>query len=240
MHKISYVFGLIAAIGMSGVAHGNTVLARDTSDPLFMIGTQNILSQTNLTYWDDVLRIGQTLGYGFNERFSVSANMHYQHDFSGDEDGFSSVDLGGVYRLTTAAESEMHMVSDVLFGAKIGGSSHVRTPWFADSTYYAGLRFGRQWGGMTLAATIKSSWIFDSDRGMAYLDFIPESYFRVAPDWRLGAGLDFRKATNPHYDQEWINLKAVRQYGRTQYIANFGYEFESDDVQIGAQVNILF
>ena len=99
---------------------------------------------------------------------------------------------------------------------------------------------------MTLSGTIKSSWIFDDERGMAYLDFIPEAYFRIAPDWRFGTGLTFRVATNQDrltgedYDQEWLHFKLIRQFGRTQYSGHFDYEFESDDIQIGAQINILF
>ena len=42
------------------------------------------------------------------------------------------------------------------------------------------------------------------------------------------------------YDQEWLDGKVVRQYGRTQYVGQIGYEFEGDDIQIGTRVNILF
>jgi hypothetical protein len=75
---------------------------------------------------------------------------------------------------------------------------------------------------------------------MAYIDFVPEIYFRVASDWRLGGGMIIRKATNPYYDQEWIDFKVVRQYGRTQWVAHMDFEFESDDVQVGGRINILF
>lgn len=234
------MLGMICVLPMiSGVAHAND-LGRDTSDPLFMLGTNGVLSETAVTYSEEVLRLGQTLTYGLHDRLSVGANVHYQLDFDGHEDGFSSIDLGAIYRMANASDNNDHIISDVLFGLKFGGSSHVRTPWFADSTYYVGLRFGRQWAGMTLATTIKSSWIFDETRGMAYIDFIPESYFRISPDWRLGGGLTFRKATNPDYNQEWLNMRAVRQYGRTQYAGHFDYEFEHEQVQVGLTVNILF
>lgn len=220
-------------------AHANT-LERDTSDPLYMLKMEEILSQTSLIYWDNILRLGQTVSYGLNNRLTISANVHYQQDFDGQEDGFSSIDLGGVYRVGMADGNSAHIISDVLFGLKFGGSSRVRTPYFADSTYYAGYRFGRQWAGVTLAATIKSSWIFDDVRGMAYIDFVPEAYFRVNPDWRLGASFTLRKATNPHYNQEWLGGKVVRQYGRTHYIGHLDYEFESNELQVGTKVNILF
>lgn len=212
----------------------------DTTDPLYMLKTNDVLSETTLTYWDNVLRLEETISYGINDRLSVGINANFQQDFDGSEDGFGAVDLGGVYRVGTASGNSARIISDVLFGLKFGGSSHVRTPDYADSTYYAGYRFGRQWAGMTLAATIKSSWIFDDDRGMAYIDFMPEVYFRIADDWRLGANFTLRKATNPHYNQEWLGGKIVRQYGRTQYTAHLDYEFESDDLQVGLNVNILF
>lgn len=215
-------------------------LEYDTSDPLFMVAQNDLLTETTLTYWDNILRLGETLSYGINNRLTISANAHYQQDFNGTEDGFSSLDIGGVYRVGTAGGNSARIISDILFGLKVGGSSHVRTPYFADSTYYAGYRFGRQWTGVTLAATIKSSWIFDDVMGMAYIDFMPEAYFRIAQDWRMAANFMLRKATESAFDQEWIGGKIIRQYGRTQYAGHLDYEFESDELQVGLDVNILF
>ncbi len=215
-------------------------LELDTSDPLYMLSQQHVLSETTLTYWDNILRLGQAVSYGINDRLVIGANVHYQQDFDGPEDGFSAVDLGGVYRVGTASGNSAGIISDVLLGLKFGGSSRVRTPDYADSTYYAGYRFGRQWAGLTLAATIKSTWVFDDVRGMAFIDAMPEAYFRIAQDWRLGAQFTLRKATNPHYNQEWLGGKIVRQYGRTQYAGHIDYEFESDNLQVGVIVNILF
>lgn len=234
--------GVLSGALMCGVgaAYADDVLARDTSDPLYLQAIEEILSNTTLSFSDSVLRLGQSVSYGFNNRFSMGANVHYQNDFAGGEDGFSAIDVGGIYRLARAQDNDQRIITDVLAGLKFGGSSHVRTPYFADSTYYAGLRFGRQWTGFTLAATIKSSWIFDDTRGMSYIDFVPSAYFRVNPDWRLGAEFTWRKSTNPDYDQEWLDGKIVRQFGRTQYVGQIGYEFEGDDIQIGTRVNILF
>lgn len=230
------ISGAFIVLSMFGAARANDVLARDTADPLYMLSREEILSQSTVTYWDDILRAGQSLSYGVNDRLSLGANIHYQLDFDGDEDGFSSIDLGGVYRAGMSGD----IISDILFGFKFGGSSHVRTPNFADSTYYAGLRFGRQWAGVTLAGTVKSSWVFDDTRGMSFIDMTPEVYFRLDHDMRIGMNFTWRKATNPDYDQEWVGAKFVRQYGRTQYIGHIDYEYESDDIQVGAQVNILF
>lgn len=238
--------GLLGMFFILPTFAGANDLARDTSDPLFLEQDDEIFTQSSLTYWDHILRAGQSVSYGVNSRLSLGANVHYQHDFNGDEDGFSAIDLGGIYRMGNANDNDAHIISDVLFGFKFGGSSQVRTPDYADSTYYVGLRIGRQWAGMTLAATIKSTWVFDDTRGVAFLDFAPESYFRIAPDWRIGVGFTIRKATHKDpiyhtdYDQEWLHFKLVRQYGRTQYIGHVDYEFESDDAQVGARINILF
>lgn len=215
-------------------------LETDTSDPLFILRDDAILSETDLSYGHDILRLGQVLSYGLNDRLSVSGRVHYQVDFVGSEDGFSSIDIGSTYRMARAGDNDSRLISDLLIGFRFAGSSRVRTPWFADSSYYAGLRFGRQWAGVTLAAIIKSTWIFDETRGMSYIDFIPESYFRLDQNWRAGAGFTFRKSTNPDYDQEWLNLKMVAQFGYTQYIGHFDYEFENEEAQIGAKINILF
>lgn len=233
----SITFCIVTLFSYSSKA---SVLEMDTSDPLFLLRQEGVLSKTTLTYWDNILRAGQYITYGLNNRLSIGANIHFQQDFDGPEDGFSAIDLGAVYRLAGAESNSARIIYDLLLGFKFGGSEKVRTPFFADSTYYAGLRFGRQWAGVTLAATIKSSWIFDETRGMSYIDFVPEAYFRVSPDWRLGGGFTLRKSTNPAFDQEWVNFKFLRQYGRTQYIGHVDYEFESDEFQLGAQVNILF
>lgn len=245
MHKFLSKIFIALSLLLPTLGH-SSILEHDTSDPLYIQPKSSILSKTTLTYWDHILRAGQSLSYGFNDRLSVGLNIHYQHDFNGSEDGFASTDLGGFYRIATANDNNSGIISDVIFGFKFSGSSHVRTPEYADSTYYAGLRFGRQWAGMTLSGTIKSSWIFDDLRGMAFLDFIPQAYFRIAPDWRFGTGLTIRVATNQdritgqNYDQEWLHFKLIRQFGRTQYSGHFDYEFESDDIQVGAQINILF
>jgi len=245
MHKILVAMCVCLGMMAGNVAAAND-LGHDTSDPLFLQQQDEIFTQSAITYWDHILRVGQSVSYGMNNRFALGANVHYQHDFNGDEDGFSAIDVGGVYRVANASDNNANIISDVLVGFKFGGSSDVRTPDYADSTYYVGLRFGRQWAGMTLAATVKSTWVFDDERGVAFLDFSPEAYFRTAPDWRVGTGLTIRKATHKDpisgkdYDQEWLHMKLVRQYGRTQYIGHVDYEFESDDAQVGARINILF
>ncbi len=218
------------------------LLSTDTSDPLFLVGDNSFLSDTYVAYVDEKLRMGQYFGYGINNNLVIHANMHYQVDFSKHhENGFSSTEFGGTYRMNHGY-GRAHIISDALFGLKLWGSSHVRTPEYADSSYYAGLRFGRQYTGLTLSGTVKSTWVFDDARGLSYIDFIPETYFRFKYDWRAGLGFDVRRSTNKHLlpNQEWLNLKLLRQFGNTQYVGRFDYEFESHDIQIGANVKILF
>jgi len=217
-------------------------LSNDMADPLFLLSKNNILSDTALSYVDSKFRLGETVGYGLTNSLSLQANILYQFDFSHDkQNGFSSFDLGGTYRMNHGTESS-RVISDALFGLKVGGSEHVRSPEYADSSYYAGLRFGRQWAGVSLAGTIKSTWVFDETRGLSYIDFIPESYFRINKDWRAGVGLDFRVSTNKVLlpNQEWADFKVVRQYGNTQYVGRIDYEFEKKEVQVGGNIKILF
>lgn len=219
-----------------------SLLSNDTSDPLFLVPDNKFLSDTYVSYIDDKLRIGQYLGYGINNNFVIHANMHYQIDFTSQrQHGFSATEFGGTYRMNHGT-SGMRIISDALFGLKVWGSPHVRTPEYAESSYYAGLRFGRQYTGLTLAGTVKSTWVFDDARGLSYIDFMPEAYFRFKYDWHGGLGFDFRKSTNTHLlsNQEWLNLKLLKQFGNTQYVGKFDYEFESHEIQVGLNVKILF
>lgn len=232
------LFGILGI--MMGVGAHAGELSVDTSDPLFLQSRSGFLSVTALDYFDNGLRLGQYFSYGLTDRFAIGGNLHYQQDFDGPQDGFSSFDIGGMYRMGDASESSQRIIYDVLFGLKFGGSHRVRMPDYADSTYYVGLRFGRQYDGVTFAANVKSSWIFDDVRGMAFIDFNPEVYFRVNDNWRVGGNFNLRKATDKHYDEESIGMKIVREYGRTQYVGHFEYAFESEDVVAGLSVNILF
>lgn len=229
---------LFAASLVCGVARAD--LMTDTSDPLFLQVRGGALVQTGLEYFETGLRMGLGLSYGFTDKLVLGGRVHYQQDFPGPQDGFSSLDLGGLYRAGDADEGDDNLIYDVLFGMKFGGSHRVRMPGYADSTYYMGMRFGRQYAGVTLAGTVKSTWIFDDVRGMAYIDFVPEIYFRTAENWRVGGSLALRKATDSHYNEEILDFRLVRQYGFTQYIGFVNYAFEARDVGAGIKVNILF
>ena len=202
-------------------------LSNDSSDPLFLVPDNQFLSDTYLYGVDEKIRLGENLSYGINNNFVIHADLLYQWDLSGHkEHGFSSTEIGGTYRMSHGF-NDSRIISDALFGLKVWGSEHVRTPEYADSTYYAGIRFGRQYTGITLAGTVKSTWVFDDGRGLSYINFIPEAYFRFQYDWRAGIGFDVRKSTNPYLlkNQEWLNFKLLRQYGNTQYVGQLGYGF---------------
>lgn len=250
--SIIFLLGMLAVITVnaeevvfsesSKIRTTGDILSSDTSDPLYMIHDDKFLSDTYVNFIDRKLKIGENIGYGINNNLTLRIDMLYQLDFSRNhENGFSSTDIGAVYRLSNGAITS-NIIYDALFGLKLWGSSHVRSPEYADSSYYAGLRFGRRFRGLTLAGTVKSTWVFDDARGLSYIDFIPEAYFRLRSNWRTGIGLDIKKSTNPHLlaNQEWINLKLLRQYGNTQYVSRFDYEFESSEIQIGLNVKILF
>lgn len=234
--------GVVIACGSAYAMDDGYYLNADTSDPLYMLETEHLLSTTGVEYGNDILRLGQAFEYGMNNRLNMGANVHYQFDFvhSRKERGFSSIELNGAYRAGLADDNSARVSTDVLFGARFAGNRHVREPDFAKSTYFAGLRVGRQWAGVTLAGTVKSTWVFDDTRGMSYIDFIPEVYFRMIEGWRLGAGFDARVATNPAYDREWLKFKLIKQFGRTQYGATYAYEYEREDSTVGLFLNILF
>jgi len=235
--------GFVGTVLMCGSALADDdLLMADTSDPLYMLEQEHLLSTTSVDYGNDILRLGQAFSYGLNNRLNMGANVHYQFDFvhSRKERGFSSIELNGVYRAGLADSNSANMPVDVLFGARFAGNHRVREPDFAKSTYFAGLRVGRQWAGISLAGTVKSTWIFDKMRGMSYIDFIPESYFRMVDGWRLGIGATIRVATNPDFDREWLRFKLARQFGRRQYAAQYSYEYEREESAVGMYVNILF
>lgn len=238
LHFLSLLSALF--VGVLSANHAMAAVAYDTSDPMYLTSQNDLLFRTGISFSDSILRLSEKVSYGLNNRLSLSADLKYQLDFDGDENGFSNLGLEGIYRLSGTSEGGSSVISDALFGIKFGGSKRVREPEFADTVYFAGMRVGRQWNAMTLAGTVKTSWIFDENRGMAYIDLIPEAYFRMSDKWMSGFGFQFRKATNPHFDREWINAKLVRQYGRTQYNAQLAYEFEKEDWQINFDVNILF
>jgi hypothetical protein len=239
MKKI-WLFLAAASIGFMPVADAAAKIDYDTEDPMYLTSMGDFLSKTGISYGDNILKISEKVTYGLNNRLSIAADLHYQQDFNGPEDGFSNIGLNGTYRLSRAGDNDSKLISDLLMGIKFSGNHRVRDPEFADTVYNIGWRMGRQWSRMTLAGTVKTSWIFDENRGMAYIDLTPEAYFRITDDWKAGIGADFRIATNPNYDRQWLNFKALRQYGRTQYIGHIDYEFEEREYTAGFRVNILF
>ena len=232
-----FLAGFLGALVCCGAGRAEGLID-DTSDPLFLTSRGNLLSRTLIGYFQNGLRVGQYIDYGIIDGLVVGGNVHYQRDFDGDENGFSSVDLNALYRVANSEDN--HLIYDMLGGVKFGGTHRVRSPDFADSVYYLGFRFGQQYERVTLAAAVKSSWIFNNDHGMAYIDFAPDLYVRVSKDWRIGIGANLRKATDKEYDEETVSGKIVRQYGHTQYVGYFDYSFEAEEFATGLKINILF
>ncbi len=237
----------------SGYAMDSEFLSVDTSDPLYMVADNHILSTSGIQYGDDILKLSQEFAYGLNDRLGMHVSSGYQFDFISKrkERGFSSIELGGIYRSGLAEDNSAGISTDVLVGINFGGNrrvsdlglrkNHLTKKSITDKTkYYAGVRIGRQWAGVSLSGTVKSTWIFDNTKGMALLDFTPEVYFRMVEGWRFGMGVTARLSTNPDFDKEWLNFKLLRQFGRTQYIGTYSYEYEEEESTVGAQVKILF
>ncbi len=216
------------------VLSANADSGYDVEDPMYLTPSKDFLSSSNGYFSDSLMRLSQKFSYGINGIMSFDADIKYQQDFNHDDDGFSNVGLGVVYRLSGDSE----IISDALFNINFQRSSKV--PEFSHTVYSTGFRVGRKWSWVTLAGTIKTTWIFDDVDGIAYIDLMPEAYFRFNEFWSAGFGFDYRKATDPEFDNKILNFKLVRTYGRTQYAANVGYEFESKDYTFGGRINIVF
>ena len=235
----------------------------DTSDPLYVLQRSSFLSVSNIEAGNggyvskfdhdySVLLLGQKFAFGVNDRFNIATNIRYQIGFShrGHEDehdlyikgrGFSA-EFDGLYRLGLPDSNSAHITSDVLFGFRLAKNRSLMDygPEFAKTAYFTGLRFGRQWTGFSLAGTVKSTWIFDGHSGLSYIDVIPEVYFRMINDWRLGIGGVHRVATNSEFNRDWLQGKVIKQYGHTQYVVSYAYELRRSDSTFGFNLNLLF
>ncbi|MCL2748833.1 MAG: hypothetical protein FWE50_02040 [Alphaproteobacteria bacterium] len=206
----------------------------DAEDPLYFERARDLTLRGGLSFGDSILGINARASYGINDIFVVGVDIRGQQDFDSDRDwsGLSHVGVNVMYRL-----SDSTIKSDIFAGVKFAGNAE---PSFSDTIYSAGFRLGRQWESITLAGLVKTSWIFDEVRGMAWINLVPEVYFRITENWRLGGWLDFQKVTDPNFDQTWLGLKVVRQYGRTQYVAFGQYEFNESEFRFGGRVNVVF
>ena len=88
MKRFFGIFSVILFLCTPVVARAEYDLEMDTSDPLFILHDDAIMSETDVSYGHDILRFGQKMSYGLNDRLSVSGLVHYQVDFSVSEDGF--------------------------------------------------------------------------------------------------------------------------------------------------------
>lgn len=205
----------------------------NVEDPLYLAPSKAFISKSSGYAGNDVLLLSQRFSYGVNGILEFGADIKYQQDFNGKEDGFSNIGLDLNYRL-----SDSEIISDALFGLDFIKDSDV--PEFSHTVYSTGLRLGRQWSHLTLAGTIKSSWIFNETNGYAYIDLMPEAYIKLNQMWGAGLGFDFRKATNSGLDRKWLDFKLTQTFGRTQYTEFVKYEFRTEEYTFGGRVNIVF
>ena len=218
----------------------NASVVFDTADPIFIESRGDFLSSSDIYFQNKILRLSQSFSYGIVDGFSLSANIKYQEDLTRSDDGFSNIGLKSTIRVSNPTDYDSRLNSDVIIGIDFGKKDKVTAREFINTVYYGGFRVGHKWSIVTLASTFKSSWIFDKYNGMAYLNFIPEIYFRLSDVWMIGFKSDLQKSTNTNFDEEWIALKLVRRYGRTQYIGRIGYEFEKNQYLFGFKLNVLF
>jgi hypothetical protein len=177
----------------------------------------------------------QIASYGFSNRFSAAIDVRYRAGAEDDKDGFSNLGVMGTYRAGQGNTG----ATDILFGFGFGGQGVV--PHYSDEVYSVGLRTGRQWTAATLAITIMTNWIFmENEDGIAYIDLTPEAYLRIKGDWSLGFGATIRKVTDARLDQQWLNAKFGKTFGQTGWFLNTAYEIQSQDIRIGASLNMLF
>lgn len=208
-------------------------IAMDMEDPMFFEQSRDFVSRTGAFIGNEVLLLSQRFSYGVNGNMVFSADVKFQESFHSDNDGFSNIGFMAAYRA-----SDGNIKTDVFAGVNFTGAASV--PNYANTVYAAGARVGRQWSWVTLAGALQTSWIFDENNGVAYIDLIPDVYFRLGWDWSLGAGAVLRKSTNPAFDQEWVGGRIAKRYGRTMYVGSFDYEIESEEWRLGARLNLLF
>ncbi|MCL1891792.1 MAG: hypothetical protein FWF97_00635 [Alphaproteobacteria bacterium] len=206
----------------------------DVEDPLYFARARDLALTGGLRLGDSILGADLRAAYGVNDLFVIGGNVKLQYDFDRDRkyDGFSHIGVDVMYRM-----SEGPIIADAFMGVKFSGNAE---PAFSDTIYMTGFRIGHQWSWVTLAGLLKTSWIFDEAHGMAWINLVPEAYFKLGEGWRIGTWFDFQKATSPHFDEETIGFKLVRQYGRTQYVGFVSYGFEQQDWRVGGRVNIVF
>lgn len=227
-------YGAICSLFFALGVNGAYASEFDTEDPMYFEQARDFTFRGGLSIGDDILDTGVRGSYGINDIFVLSATVKYQQDFDDDRDydGYSYTGMDVMYRVSNDT-----IKSDIFGGVKFSGDADPR---FDKTIYAAGFRLGRSWDNVTLAGTFKTSWLFDEVNGMAWIDMMPEAYFKVDENWRIGFNADIRKATNPDFDATILGMKFVRQYGRTQYVGYGEYDFEQKFFKIGTKLNIAF
>lgn len=227
--------GLVAVLFSSVFLHPSSFavdLTKDLEDPMYIEKLGVFTSRTSADV-GGYFQFRQIVSYGFSDRLSIAADVRYKEFSDDDTDGFSNVGIRAVYR---AGEGKSG-ATDIIAAFGFGGQGII--PNYSDEVYSIGVRTGRQWAGITLSATIMTNWVF-KEYGMAFIDFVPEAYFRLKNDWSFGLGATLRKATLGQYEQEWINARLGTLVGRTGWFMNVGYEIGGGDFRVGGNINMMF
>ncbi len=210
-------------------------------NPLFLGQKHDIVSRSTAEFFDSKANLNQSIAWTVTDKFAIGADISYRNDFDNSEDGFSGPRFDLKYRLS---ESDS-FIYDFLGDIRFSGSSKVSE--FDNTRYGFGLRGGISQSFYTLAATLKSSWIFDGDtnanrdEGYAWFDFIPEIQVQFIEDWSSNLSFDFRKATLSDEDDVIGKFSLAKMYGRTQYVGYIGYSFKKDkDLIAGFRLNLVF
>jgi hypothetical protein len=231
MRKTIFVTCLLSLVALPARSFD---IAMDVADPMYIERLGDLTSRTSVDI-GKYFQARQVASFGFSNRFSGAVDIRYRAGADNHTNGFSNIGVMGTYR---AGQGDTG-ATDVLFGFGFGNQGVV--PHYSDEVYSVGIRTGRQWTGMTLAATIMTNWIFmNNEEGIAYIDLTPEAYFRIKGDWSLGLGATLRKVTDGSLDQQWLNAKIGNTMGHTGWFILFGYEIDSQDLRIGGNLNMLF
>jgi len=206
----------------------------DTSDPMFFERPGDFVSRTSIISGNHAFAVSQEFSYGTGENLSIAGNIFARGGYDNNR-SITNIGLGFTYR--TAQDGDF--VTDFFGGINHSPIRAVPLPYYSSAIYTLGARIGQQRERMTIAGTVQTHWLFDSADGKAFIDFVPEVYFRVANGWAVGAHFALRQATN-HDNQRYIGTKVTRRFGRTMYVGGFDYEFRTGERKFSGHLVLLF
>ncbi|MDR0319727.1 MAG: hypothetical protein LBH81_03240 [Rickettsiales bacterium] len=220
----------------SGGRNFDRPFANDVMDPLWLGSRGSILAYAQGGIHLSQLEVMPGFQWAMNNQMSVGASVGGRFNFNERDDGVSNINLNTIYRLSEGRE-----ITDIMLGLRLGkDDSYV---WdYRDDVYMVGFRFGTVRNKITLAMNILTNWVFDKDRGHAFINFVPAVYTRLDNGFNVGAEIDFRKDTDYEYGRDDVRfgLSANRRFGSTTYSATGGYIFSDHSLYAIGRVSVLF